>query len=92
MKSRFDFLVPNLLFHVMTEFKKSTIPSMLLFGMASVGLCSSVYYFLGELDQPEYILYFSPIFGLLYFIAFQLRKSRNQTNVFQGAYPGNSGS
>jgi hypothetical protein len=72
--------------------KKAQASSLLLFGLASVGLCAAVYYFLGELDQPEYILYFSPIFGLLFYAAFHLRDSKKQTNFFHGAYPGKSSS
>lgn len=72
--------------------KKAPIASQILFGLASVALCTAVYYFLGELDQPEYILYFSPIFGLLFYGAFYLRNSKKQTNLFHGAYPGESSS
>jgi hypothetical protein len=63
-----------------------TFGSIALFSMALLGLVVTLYYFLAELHQPEYLIYFAPLLGLLFYGSYFVINHKLDTSFLHGAY------
>lgn len=64
--------------------------SLALLAFALIGLFAICFYFLAEIHQPEYLVYFAPILGLLFYSAYYLINRKLDTGFLHGAYPDES--
>ncbi|HRH35075.1 MAG TPA: hypothetical protein PKY12_08440 [Catalimonadaceae bacterium] len=61
---------------------------LLVFG--SIGLILISYYLLTEIEKPEYLVFYAPIFGLSFYAIYCLLQKGFQVNLPTESFPGSS--
>jgi hypothetical protein len=67
-----------------------TFSSIALFSAALLGLVLTLYYFLAELHQPEYLIYFAPLLGLIFYGSYYIINHKLDISFLNGAYTDDS--
>lgn len=58
---------------------------------AAIGLLLTSYYLLSEIERPEYLVFYAPIFGLLLFGVYYLLQKGFRMHIHVDALPPTSG-
>jgi hypothetical protein len=64
----------------------STFNSIILTAFSVLGLVLVVIYFMAEIDEPEYLVYFAPILGLMFYCMYYVVNHKLDTNFLSGTY------
>ena len=63
-----------------------TFNSIVLTVFSAFGLLLVVFYFLAEIEEPEYLVYFAPILGLIFYCMHYVVNHKLDTNFLNGTY------
>jgi hypothetical protein len=66
--------------------RTSSFNSIALTAFAVIGLIMLIFYFMAEIEEPEYLIYFAPIIGLLFYSSYYIINHKLNTNSLNGAY------
>jgi len=64
----------------------STFNSIALTAFAVFGLILVVFYFMAEIEEPEYLVYFAPILGLMFYCMYYVVNHKLDTGFLNGTY------
>jgi hypothetical protein len=70
--------------------QSSTFNSIALFIVAVMGIILMAFYLMAEIDEPEYLLYFAPILGLLFYGSYYIINHKIDPQFLNRAYPHDS--
>jgi len=68
------------------NYKTPTFSSFALFTFAFIGIFLVVFFFLFEIQEPEYLIYFAPIVGLLFYGSYYIINNKLDISFLNGAY------
>lgn len=65
----------------------SRLNRILLTTFAIVGLFLIAFYFMAEIEEPEYLVYFAPILGLAFYGSYYIVNHKLNHGLLDRAYP-----
>lgn len=63
-----------------------TFNSIVLSAFSVFGLVLVVFYFMAEIQEPEYLVYFAPILGLMFYCMYYVVNHKLDTKFLNGTY------